>query len=98
MYKILHASSDFFHSSFELEDLETGEHVFTLFYDDFYDDLFREFGLKQGETLDGKIIDSIPPYVCTCTEERAKEISQEPFDGAWLFQWLRVKNKRHGKR
>lgn len=94
MYKILHASSDFFHSSFEFEDLKTGEHVFTLFYDDFYDDLFRKFGLKQGETLDGKTIDCIPPYVCKCTEKRAKEISQEPFDGAWLFPWLRNVNKK----
>lgn len=28
-------------------------------------------------------------HVKAHTEERAREISQEPFDSAWLFPWLR---------
>lgn len=96
MYRILHASSDYFYCSFEFENLETGEHIFAHFFDDIYEELFQKFGLKQGQTLDGKVIAHIPPYFCICTEKRAKEISQTPFDSAWLFPWLRdsVKGER----
>lgn len=89
MYRILHASSDYLLCSFEFEDLETGEHIFAHFFDDPYEELSQKFGLKQGQTLDGKVIAHIPPHLCICTEERAREISQEPFDSAWLFPWLR---------
>lgn len=89
MYRILHASSDYLLCSFEFENLKTGEHIFAHFFNDPYEELFQKFGLKQGQTLDGKVIAHIPPHLSICTEERAREISQEPFDSAWLFPWLR---------
>ncbi|MFQ9811042.1 MAG: hypothetical protein ACLRYB_17240 [Segatella copri] len=41
MYKILHASADYFLCSFEFENMETREHIFA----DYFDDPLYEFFL-----------------------------------------------------
>lgn len=91
MYKILHASADYLLCSFEFENMETGEHVFADFFDDPLYDLLSLLNLRYDYELEGKEIDTIPSDLFVRSEEWAMERSKQPFDGAWLYPWLREK-------
>lgn len=91
MYKILHALADYLLCSFEFENLETGEHVFADFFDDPLYELLTKFNLDYDHELVGKEIEGIPADLFIRPEEWARERSKQPFEGAWLYPWLREK-------
>lgn len=91
MYKILHASADYLICSFEFENLETGEHVFADYYDDPLYELLTKFNLDYDHELVGKEIEAIPADLFIRPEAWAMERSKQPFEGAWLYPWLREK-------
>lgn len=93
MYKILHASSDYLLCSFEFEDLETGEHIFAHFFDDPYEELFQKFGLKQGQTLDGKVIAHIP-HIFVYAQKNVQEKLAKNLLIAHGYSLGYVKNKK----
>ena len=92
MYKILHASADYSLCSFEFENLETGEHVFPDYFDDPLYELLTKFNLDYDHELVGKEIEVIPSDLFVRSEEWAMERSEQPFEGAWLYPWLKQKN------
>lgn len=91
MYKILHAKADFLLCSFEFENVETGEHIYGHYFDDPLYDLLALTGKQWDWELEGIIISDIPEDLRLCTKEFAEERAKRPFDGAWLFPWLRKK-------
>ena len=91
MFKILHASADYFLCSFEFENLETREHIFADYFDDPLYELLTQFNLDHDVELVGKEIETIPSDLFIRSEAWAKERSKQPFEGAWLYPWLREK-------
>uniref|UniRef100_UPI004024CD12 hypothetical protein n=1 Tax=Segatella hominis TaxID=2518605 RepID=UPI004024CD12 len=89
MFKILHASADYFLCSFEFENLETGEHIFADYFDDPLYELLTKFNLDYDHELVGKEIEAIPADLFVRPEEWAMERSKQPFAGAWLYPWLK---------
>lgn len=92
MFKILHASADYFLCSFEFENLETGEHVFADYFDDPLYELLTKFNLDYDHELVGKEIEAIPSDLFIRPEEWARERNKQPFEGAWLYPWLKQKD------
>lgn len=60
MFKILHASADYFLCSFEFENQETREHIFADYFDDPLYELLTQFNLDHDVELVGKEIETIP--------------------------------------
>ena len=69
MFKILHASADYFLCSFEFENLETGEHVFADYFDDPLYELLTKFNLDYDGELVGKEIEAVPADLFIRPEE-----------------------------
>jgi hypothetical protein len=94
MFKILHASADYFLCSLEFENLETREHIFADYFDDPLYELLTQFNLDHDVELVGKEIETIPSDLFISSEAWAKERSKQPFASAWLYPWLRKVNKK----
>lgn len=94
MFKILHASADYFLCSFEFENLETREHIFADYFDDPLYELLIQFNLDHDVELVGKEIETIPSDLFIRSEAWAKERSKQPFASAWLYPWLSKVNKK----
>ena len=69
MFKILHASADYFLCSFEFENLETGEQVFADYFDDPLYELLTKFNLDYDGELVGKEIEAVPADLFIRPEE-----------------------------
>ena len=80
MFKILHASADYFLCSFEFENLETREHIFADYFDDPLYELLTQFNLDHDVELVGKEIETIPSDLFIRSEAWAKERSKQPFE------------------
>ena len=94
MFKILHASADYFLCSFEFENQETREHIFADYFDDPLYELLTQFNLDHDVELVGKEIETIPSDLFIRSEAWAKERSKQPFASAWFYPWLRKVNKK----
>ena len=71
MFKILHASADYFLCSFEFENLETREHIFADYFDDPLYELLTQFNLDHDVELVGKEIETIPS-ICSSGQKRGR--------------------------
>ena len=86
MFKILHASADYFLCSFEFENLETGEHVFADYFDDPLYELLTKFNLDYDHELVGKEIEAIPSDLFIRPEEWARERNKQDY---YFHNWNR---------
>ena len=91
MYKILKAFFDAPFCSFEFLNLDTQEHIFADYFDDPFYELLKECRVTHYYELEGKVIEKIPSDLFQHNEEYAIIRAQQPYEGYWLYPWLKKK-------
>jgi hypothetical protein len=91
MYKILKAFFDAPFCSFEFLNLDTQEHIFADYFDDPFYELLKECRVTHYFELEGKVIEKIPSDLFQHNEEYAIIRAQQPYEGYWLYPWLKKK-------